>query len=258
MNLHRVDYVPLPYDSNGMRVLEAGEGSALIAGEPIEEGDGQFDSWAFQEPERWRVPSEGWMATNRSNDMSHTWECKVGALIACPVCRQLDVPKSGVFNAHCIPPIAKAFRKWHRLACEGFCRQPPATDLYCFTCHVVFDQSFIKQTYDLVELYNAIPHHAIDAYKPRICAEFPRTEPYVTWHQCGSLVGDGYAYGSDHDVLLALHSPRIIPASQFASMSHIDGHRSLLYETYHRRQSNGYLSVYGHDRQIESHSSLCF
>ena len=243
MDLIRIDYVPLPYDNNGMRALEVGEAAAMLAGEPIEEGDGQFDSWKYQEPERWFVRSDGWMSTTRPEDMASTWHCTPGALMACPVCRQLDVPKSGLYNAHCIPPIMSAFRKWHRLSSEGFCPPPPATDLYCFTCHVVFDESFIHQTNNLIELYNTIPEHAVDMHMPRVCAQFPRTEPHVTRFQCGSLVGDGYAYGSDHDVLLALHTPCIIPASHFASMSHIDGHWSLIYETYHRRQSNGYLSV---------------
>ena len=187
-----------------------------------------MDGCRLPGPKTWRAHGTGRQA--------HLWP-------ACPVCRQLDVPKSGLYNAHCIPPIMSAFRKWHRLSSEGFCPPPPATDLYCFTCHVVFDESFIHQTNNLIELYNTIPEHAVDMHMPRVCAQFPRTEPHVTRFQCGSLVGDGYAYGSDHDVLLALHTPCIIPASHFASMSHIDGHRSLIYETYHRRQSNGYLSV---------------
>lgn len=212
----------------------------MLAGEIIEEGDGHFDSWPFQMPERWLERSSGYSGENSS---MRKWGYPRGSLIACPVCLQLDVPKSGVFNAHNIPPIADALKAWHLRACEGRCPPPPATDLYCFTCHVMFDQTFVHEADNLIELYNAIPLPAVDASKPRVCAQFQAIEPTVTRFDCGSLTGDGYAYGQDHDVLLALHTPSIMPASQFASMGHIGRHRSLLYETYHRRQSNGYLSI---------------
>ena len=132
------------------------------------------------------------MSTTRPEDMASTWSCTAGALMACPVCRQLDVPKSGLYNAHCIPPIMSAFRKWHRLSSEGFCPPPPATDLYCFTCHVVFDESFIHQTNNLIELYNTIPEHAVDVHMPRVCRiqlKTSRTRARPTqaiWLQCSN------------------------------------------------------------------------
>ena len=239
MILDRVDYIPEPYNSNGPQRLEPGAASRMLSQEePITDGDGQFDNWPYQEPLRW-----GMQEDQRVRERSNHWGYPRGELVGCPVCMQLDVPKSGVYNAHNIPPIARALTAWYRQAQQMRCAPPPVGHLYCFTCHVVFGQMLIHEANQLIQLYDSIPLRTVDMCKPRIMAQhhdFSGT-PAITREICGSV------HGHAREVVLNLSSPSIILAAQHESMADAGisqwGHRSLLYQTYNRRQSNGFLSV---------------